>query len=80
MTAVSCRIAAAQRDLLLGPVEVVGVGVLDVPFTLPAASAKRRRGSRRSTCFTSGPPGRSARHVGESECHGTHEPTPSQVR
>jgi hypothetical protein len=49
----------------------IGVGVLDVPFTLPAASAKRRRGYRRSTCFTSGPPGRSAHHVGESECHGT---------
>jgi hypothetical protein len=50
---------------------LVGVGVLDVPFTLPAAAAKRRRGSRRSTCLTSGPPGRSARHVGESGCHGT---------
>jgi hypothetical protein len=31
----------------------VGVGVLNVPFTLPAAAAKRRRGSRRSTCLLS---------------------------
>jgi hypothetical protein len=37
----------------------------------PRRPPKRRRGSRRSTCFTSGPPGRSARHVGESGCYGT---------
>ena len=66
------------RDLVPDPREhsgqatrPFGVGVLDVPFTLPAASAKRWRGSRRSTCLTSGPPGRSARNVGESGCHAT---------
>src|SRR5260370_39589942 len=49
----------------------MGGGVVNVPFALPAAAAKRRRGSRRSTSFTSGPPGRSARHVGESGCQAT---------
>jgi hypothetical protein len=32
----------------VGTTGAIGVGILEVPFTLPAADAKHRRGSRRS--------------------------------
>jgi hypothetical protein len=60
----TCRCSGATR-----PARLSGTSRSRRPESAVHASRgvrQRWRGSRRSTCFTFGPPGRSARHVGES--------------